>query len=90
MTAATAQPPFCFKIKIKTKGIDALKPHMSSSTVNGSKIWPWLIHVKTQKKEIHFEIHFLTIKDTNKTGKTLCKAFCIRRNNRQNIILNSS
>lgn len=89
MTAATGQSPFCFKIKVWTKGIDALKPHMSISTVNGSQIWPWLIYDKTQNKEIHLKIYSSTIKDTKKKGKTPGKA-CIRRNNRQNIILHSS
>lgn len=38
MIAATGQPPFCSRIKIRTKGIDALKPDVKLSTMTGSKI----------------------------------------------------
>jgi len=36
--AATGQPLFCSKIKIRIKGIDAHKPGVKLSTMNGSKI----------------------------------------------------
>lgn len=71
MIAATGQPPFCSKIEIKTKKLMPL-----------NQMWNFLqwmevkfdldccAFFKTQKKEICFKMHRLTLKDTNRTGKT--------------------
>lgn len=52
MIAATGQTPFCSKIKIRTKGTDALKPDVKLSTMNESKNWPWKLRILKSKKDM--------------------------------------